>query len=393
MNIAKSPRLSSVALSAATPSRRQVLNRIGGAFAAAGATGLGLPVFAQAKAIRIGATFDNSSVEKANGSGLFAGSSACINALNKAGGINGTKLELVLADDKFKPDVAKANALAFAADSSFLAVLHPLGTRQTAEVSDAVPGMAVVGPNTGTVSLRKKASPNTFWVRANYDQEIDRLIATAAVLGQSKIAIVYSEDPLGQSLLTGFKAALAKVNLQPAVIASTPSTISMEVGPAAAKIAAANPQVVIIGLAGTAPAFVAALRKAGGTSSAYGLSITAGSLSSMGDLAHGVGFSIVVPSPLQTKYEIVRRYQADMLANNDKNFSLPGLEGYMDACVLIEGLRRAGPAPSRAALIAGLERIEAWDLGGVKINFGRGNREGNQFVDVAVISSEGKLLS
>jgi len=371
------------------PTRRHAIGRIAGIAAAT----LSLPAFAQVKTIRVGTTFDNSSVEKANGTGLYIGSSAYFNALNKAGGINGSKVELIMADDQFKPDKAKANALAFAADSSVLAIVHPLGTRQTAEVSDAVPGMAVVGPNTGTVSLRKKAAPNTFWVRANYDQEIDRLIATASVLGQTRIGIVYSDDPLGQSLLAGFNAALDKAKLKPAVIASTPSTTSMEVGPAATKIAAANPQIVIIGLAGTAPAFVSALRKAGGTSSAYGLSITAGSLGAMGDLAHGLGFAIVVPSPFSTKYEIVRRYQADMLANGSKDFSLPSLEGYMDAAVLAEGLRRAGPAPTRAAVIGGLERIEGYDLGGVKINFGHLNREGNQFVDVAVMSSGGRLIS
>ena len=210
------------------PTRRQVLTRMTGVAAAAS---MGLPVFAQARSIRIGATFDNSSVEKANGTGLFLGSSAYFNALNRAGGINGTKVELVMADDQFKPDVAKSNALAFHADNSVLAMIHPLGTRQTAEVSDAVPGMAVVGPNTGTVSLRKKAAPNTFWVRANYDQEIDKLIATAAVLGQSRIGIVYSNDPLGQSLLAGFKASLAKVKLEPAVIASTPSTTAWKSSP------------------------------------------------------------------------------------------------------------------------------------------------------------------
>jgi len=372
------------------PTRRQVLARMTGV---AAAVSMGLPAFAQTRSIRIGATFDNSSVEKANGTGLFLGSSAYFNALNRAGGINGTKVELVLADDQFKPDVAKSNALAFHADNSVLAMIHPLGTRQTAEVSDAVPGMAVVGPNTGTVSLRKKAAPNTFWVRANYDQEIDKLIATAAVLGQSRIGIVYSNDPLGQSLLAGFKASLAKAKLEPAVIASTPSTTSMEVELAAKQIAEAKPQIVIIGLAGTAPAFVRAFRAAGGKSSAYGLSITAGSLGAMGDLAHGLGFAIVVPSPFATKFEIVRRYQADMLASGAKDFSLPSLEGYMDAYVLAEGLRRAGPSPTRAAVLAGLERIEGFDLGGVKINFGPRNREGNQFVDVAVMSANGRLIS
>lgn len=371
--------------------RRQMLACTAGA---AAASVLGMPVFAQqARTIRIGASFDNSGVEKPNGSGLFAGSSACINAINKAGGIHGSKIELVMADDQFKPDIAKSNAQAFAADASVLAMLHPLGTRQTAEIMDAVPGMAVIGPNTGTVALRKKNAPNTFWVRANYDQEVDKLIATAAVLGINKIGIVHSNDPLGQSVLAACKTSLARHKLEPAVIATTPSTTSLEVEGAADAIAKAAPQVVITGLAGTAPAFIKALRKAGGNSTVYGLSIMASALTPMGDAARGVGFALIVPSPYSTRHEVVRRYQADMEASGNKQFSLPSLEGYMDASVLVEGLRRAGPAPTRAALIGALAGIEAFDLGGVKINFGRSNREGSQFVDVAVIGSNGRLVS
>ncbi len=372
-----------------TTSRRRVLTGL----VATAAVGLGVPAVAQGKSIRIGTTFDNSSVEKANGQGLYQGSSAFFNALNKSGGINGTKVDLVMADDTFKPDVAKANALAFEKDSAVLALLHPLGTRQTSEVMDAVPGMAVVGPITGTVSLRKKTSPNTFWVRVNYDQEVDKLVSTAAVLGQSRIGLVHSNDPLGQSVLAAFKAALAKAKLEPTVIATTPNTTSMEVGPAAEAIAKAKPQVIIIGLAGTAPVFMKALRDAGGNSSAYGLSITASALAAMGDLARGLGFVIVVPSSYSTKFEIVRRYQADMVANGTKDFSLTSLEGYMNAAVLAEGLRRAGGSPTRASVLAGMASIENFDLGGVKINYGRTNREGGQFVDVAVIGSRRQMLS
>ena len=378
-----------VFLAPPTTSRRRVLTGL----AATAAAGLGMPAFAQGKPIRIGTTFDNSSVEKANGQGLFQGSSAFFNALNKSGGLNGTKVELVMADDTFKPDVAKANALAFEKDSSVLALLHPLGTRQTSEVMDAVPGMAVVGPITGTVALRKKTAPNTFWVRVNYDQEVEKLVTTAAVLGQTRIGLVHSNDPLGQSVLAAFKAALAKAKLEPAVIATTPNTTSMEVGPAAEAIAKAKPQVIIIGLAGTAPVFMKALRDAGGNSSAYGLSITASALAAMGDLARGLGFVIVVPSPYSTKFEIVRRYQTDMVANGTKDFSLTSLEGYINAAVLAEGLRRAGGSPTRASVMAGLASIENFDLGGLKINYGRTNREGGHFVDVAVIGSRGQMLS
>lgn len=356
---------------------------------------LASPVFAQAKTLRIGTTFDNSGVEKANGTGLFLGSSALIRSLNRAGGIHGTKIELVMADDQFKPELAKENARSFAADSSILGVLHPLGTRQAAEVIDAAPGMAVVGAVTGTVSLRKAKAPNAFWVRVNYNQEVDKLIATAAATGTTRIGLVHSNDLLGQSVLAAFNASLSRYKLEPAVIATTPSTTSLEVASAALAISKASPQVVITGLAGAAPKFMAALRNAGCNSTVYGLSITASALGAMGDLAHGLAFAIVVPSPLSTRFEIVRKYQADMLASGlrSSDFSLTSLEGYIAAWVLAEGLRRTGPGPTRASLITGLERIEALDIGGVKINYGFGNREGGQFVDVAVIDKTGRILS
>ena len=189
----------------ANSTRRQLLTHVAGAAVVAT---LGMPAFAQNKPIRVGATFDDSGVEKPNGQGLFQGSTAYFNAVNKAGGIHGSKIELIKADDKFNPDIAKANALAFAADPAVIAILHPLGTRQTAMVMDAVPGMAVVGPNTGTVALRKKPVQNTFWVRANYDQEVDKLVQTAAVLGITRIGIVHSHDGLGQSGPAAYTAAL-----------------------------------------------------------------------------------------------------------------------------------------------------------------------------------------
>ena len=49
--------------------------------------------------------------------------------------VPGAKVELVMADDQFKPELAKTHALAFSADRSILAMLHPLGTRQTAQTT------------------------------------------------------------------------------------------------------------------------------------------------------------------------------------------------------------------------------------------------------------------
>lgn len=374
--------------------RRSALRAVAGA--AVAAAGFHGAVWAQGRSLRIGATFANSGGEKVNGAGLFQGSTAFFNAVNRAGGINGTKVELVSADDQFNPDLAKQNALAFRADASVLAILHPLGTRQTAAVMDAAPDMAIVGPNTGTVALRKKPAPNTFWVRANYDQEVEKLITTATTLGIDNIGLVHPKDPLGAGLLAAFNAACEKHKIKPSVIATTPSTVSPEVEPAAKEILKVSPQVVIMGLgAGTAPLFVRALRQAGSTSTIYGLSIamSAANIRDLGDLARGLGFSIVVPSPFATKHEIVRRYQADMEASGSSDFSLPSLEGYVGARVLAEGLRRAGGSVNRASLIAALDQIDNFDLGGLRIGYGKGVREGSHFVDVAVIGGGGRFMS
>lgn len=359
------------------------------------AASIAVPALAQSRTLRIGCTFDDSSVEKANGSGNFRGGSAYFNAVNKAGGIGGTKVELIKADDQFKPDIAKTNALAFQADPSILAMLTPLGTRQTSAIMGAVQDMAVVGPNTGTAALHKSSPPNVFWVRASYDAEVEKLIRTAVTLGMTKIGIVYPKDPLGMSVLAGFQKAMAEVKLEPVVMATTPGTTSAEVEPAAQAIAKAQPQMVVMVLAGVVPLFVKALRAAGGTSTIYGLSISASpaNITAMGDSGRGLGFAMIVPSPFATKNELVRRYQLDMTASGWTDYSIPTLEGYTNARVLAEGLRRAGPKVTRASLIAALDSITGFNLGGMTISFGNGNRNGGNFVDVGVLGAGGRLVS
>ena len=363
--------------------------------AAASLAGFSAPALAQARTLKIGSSFDNSSVEKANGNGNFRGASAYFNAINKTGGINGAKVELVIADDQFKPDVAKANALAFQADKSILAMVNPLGTRQTAAIMEAVQDMAIVGPNTGTSGLRKTSPPNLFWIRASYDAEVEKLIRTAVTLGMTKIGIVYPKDPLGNSVLAAFEKSMAEVKLKPVVVATTPGTTSPEVEPAAQAIAKAQPQMVIMVLAGVAPLFMKALRAAGGTSTVYGMSISASpaNITAMGELGRGMGFALVVPSPFATKNDLVRRYQIDMAASGWTDYSTPTLEGYVNARVLAEGLRRAGSNVTRASLIAALDSITAFNMGGMTVSFGEGNRVGGSFVDVGVVGTGGRIIS
>ena len=366
-----------------------------------GATGLaltGAPWVARSQTsqvIRIGATFDNSGVEKPNGQGLHQGAMAYFNAVNKAGGIHGKRIEVVVADDQFKADQARDNARKFADDASIIALVHPQGTRQTGEIMKAVKSLPIIGPNTGATALHKSGANNVFWVRTNYDIEVDRLVRFADTLGLKRIALAYPNDPFGLAVLDSFRAALARRGLEPIGLASTPNTASMEVEAAATQLAKMPAQVLIMSLAGTMPALHKAYRKAGGAAVCLGLSVS-GSASNITQLAQSHSkpiFSVIVPAPNARRHALVRRYQHDMQVSGFDGKSLLSLEGYVDAAVLVEGLRRAGPKADRESLIAGLDGLSELDLGGVRLRYGRGNREGNTYTDIVTVDESGRLKS
>ena len=349
----------------------------------------------QTQPLRIGATFDNSGVEKGIGQSLNQGAMAYFNAVNKAGGIHGRQIEVVTADDQFNPEKARDNALKFASDASVLALVHPQGTRQTAEIMKAVKNLPIVGPNTGTTALHKSGANNVFWVRTNYDLEVERLVRLADSLGLKRFALAYPNDPFGQAVLTSFRASLASRGIEAVGVASTPNTASLEVEPAAKQLAGMQAQVLIMSLAGTMPALHKAYRTAGGSAICLGLSV-GGSAANIAQVAKSADkpiFSVIVPSPSAQKFEVVRAYQRDMLASGFDGKSLVSMEGYVDARVLAEGLRRAGPKADRESLVAGLESMTDFDLGGMRMRYGTGNREGNTYTDIVSVDEEGRLKS
>ena len=60
-----------------------------------------------------------------------------------------------------------------------------------------------------------------------------------------------------------------------------------------------------------------------------------------------------------------------------EQLSFRSLEGYVNARVIVEGLRRTGPNPSRAALRQALESLKNFDLGiGAPLTFGPERHQG-----------------
>jgi ABC-type branched-subunit amino acid transport system substrate-binding protein len=111
----------------------------------------------------------------------------------------------------------------------------------------------------------------------------------------------------------------------------------------------------------------------------------------LGELAFGMVFAQVVPSPWERKREITREYQATALkANPNAEFSYGGLEGFLTAKALVRALQLAGNEPTRASFIKGLEGARI-DLGGVSVRYASDNHEGSRYVDLALVRTDGRF--
>jgi ABC-type branched-subunit amino acid transport system substrate-binding protein len=74
--------------------------------------------------------------------------------------------------------------------------------------------------------------------------------------------------------------------------------------------------------------------------------------------------------------------------------SFSALEGYVSAKVMVEALRRAGGGrgpTERESLIAALESMTPYDVGGIEVSFTPLAHRGSRFVDTVVVATDGRF--
>ena len=67
------------------------------------------------------------------------------------------------------------------------------------------------------------------------------------------------------------------------------------------------------------------------------------------------------------------------------------LEGFAAAKVLVEGLKRAGPKPTRDKIQTALEGIKQLDLGGLEVKSSPEDHTGLDFADLSIIGTDGRF--
>lgn len=349
--------------------------------------------------IAIGMSAPFSGPNGAYGQDMKEAINAYFDQINRIGGINGRKLELIALDDGYETDRTVANTKTLINDKKVFSLLAFYGSSPTTEAMNSVFGPArvpLVGTISGAESIRQPPSTNgnnryLFNVRASYADETQAIINQLVALGLKSIAVFYQNDGFGKSGLEGITAALRKYELAPSAV-GTVERNSLDVTKAVESISKATPQAVImVTLYKPTAAFVKAMKKAGQNPMFMTLSPVGAQqlVQELGSEARGIGISQVMPYPWNDTVGVVRDYQR--LLGKQGKFSYYGIEGYIMARVLVDGLKRQGKDLSREKLVGILETMSQ-DFGGYRVSYGPDNRYGSRFVELTVIGPGGKIL-
>lgn len=324
-----------------------------------------------------------------------AGAKLYLDWVNANGGVNGRTIRLVSVDDAFDPKRAAQNARALI-DQGVFALFLTRGTPQNEAILPVLKetGTPLIAPSTGAIVLHKPVNPLVFNVRSRYQDEAEQAIAQLTSEGITRIAIVHVNDSFGKDGLAGYLNGLKKAKLEPVGVFSY-DRAKGDTNEAAAKVIALNPQAVVT--AGHSKPLANLVRKVRGAG-LYGVQIvTLSNLSSqsflndLGDVKHGVIVMQVFPNPSRMMTKIGVELHHLIADKPEFVVSHMAMEGFAAAKVLVEALRRSGRNPTRASLIAALESMRDYDLGGIKLSYAPTNHSGLSYVEASIVNRNGKF--
>jgi ABC-type branched-subunit amino acid transport system substrate-binding protein len=330
------------------------------------------------------------------GANMNTGARIYFDAVNARGGIYGRKIELRVRDDGYEAERAKQNTIDLVQKEGVFALFGYVGTPTSIAAAPIFTEARVpfFGAYSGATSLREPFNRYVFNIRASYADETERIVDQLATTGFSQIAVFYQDDAYGKAGLEGVSRALAQRQMKIAALATVERN-STDVAKAAATLRAAEPNAIVqISAYASCAALIKELRAAGYGGQFVNVSFVGSQelADALGPQGAGVMITQVVPFPWSSVSPLQREYAQALKAAGVSNPDFGTMEGYIAARVLVEGLRRAGRDLTREGLIAALETLHDYDLGGYTVNFTPDNHNGSRFVDITMIGTKGNFV-
>ena len=309
------------------------------------------------------------------------------------GGVDGRQIELVSLDDKNDRKLAGANAQKLLQENKvtalfgFASATLSLDAMPLAEKADVL----FFAPFSGANPVRK-ASPVVFTLRASYAEELEKMLAFWTGAGVKQVVVIYCDDEIG-------KKNPASVTDYPSKQGKQPKAISLQLNTKVDakqidELLKLKPDVLInTVLSGPAAKISRQL-------ASMGLTVTMPSLSFVGAQQYivaagesGAGVSIAQVVPDTTSPSPVVRECAKAL--QDSGITVPMNSTRLGACigakVLTEAMRRTKKPGNPDGLLNAMRNLGSYDTGGFMVSYVATKQHGSKFVDLAMVSRDGRL--
>jgi branched-chain amino acid transport system substrate-binding protein len=329
--------------------------------------------------------------------GFSAGAEMAFEAANAKGGVHGRKIRFVYLDDELKPDKTVANLKTMLNEMNAFAFFGAIGTGNIAAATPILQesNAPMIGSYAAADSVREKAVRAVYFVRAGYGREAEHHVQHLTSIGINRIALAHLANPGGEEVLGAVRRAIKakdpSADVAEAVAVKLDGTNAAEAGQVLARSKA---QAVVMFMAGTPVIeMIKSLQDAGGKQIFYGMSTVAGDVvaKSLGDrLRSGLAVSQVVPYPWSESDSAAREFRQRSLKAN-LPVSYYTYEGYLNAMVLLEGLRRAGKSPTRAGLHQVMQSFKG-KVGGMDLDFTNGATAGSRLVEMVHVRGDGRYV-
>lgn len=344
--------------------------------------------------ILIGQTITLQGGKNDYGVAVLEGVKTCLDQVNRQGGVLGREVVVKVLDDDNKSSQAEANARQLVTQEKVFLLFGSIeGGPSTAVMKAALDlNVPFFGPMAGSPTLRTPYQPLVFPVRAEHKAEFRALLAHARSLGVQRVAFFRSDSETGQQHLDNVTRLAQELGLN--LVADMPFKSDVNdagIDALVAQLARSQAQMVFNhGGIGVYEKLIRKARAQGLKTNFYGVNSGSTQLANhLEDLAHGMIFAQVMPSPWERKTAVTRAYQdAFSKAHPGEPFSYGSLEGYVTARALVEALKLAGPKPTRANFVAGL-RNASLNLEGLRVTYSDKAQTGLPLVDLAIVTREG----
>ncbi|NOX33207.1 MAG: ABC transporter substrate-binding protein [Deltaproteobacteria bacterium] len=336
------------------------------------------------------------------GTQMLQGAMSYIKYINEKGGIHNRKIKLIALDDRYNPTQCLYNTQKLIMESRVFALFCYVGTPTTVRIIPLVneAKIPLVGMFTGANRLRQPVNRYLINIRASYYQEtqaaVDLIVKKRHL---DKVAVFYQYDEYGFDGLRGTEIALKKYGLIPVAKGSyIRGTLDVEAG--LEKIIRSDAQaVVMIGTYDSCAKFINLARERNFSPLFHNVSFVGSKelARRLGPNGEGVIVTQVVPPPnfnhrskplpgVKEYISLLKKYYPDSKP------SFVGLEGYLNARILAEGLERAGRDITREKFIRAIESIHHYDLGIQNpLSFGKNDYQGLDNVYYTMIKN-GELV-